>query len=108
MSAILAYLPVDIADPVDRLTAVRTELAALKASGEAAAIMTSKRLAWTSRGMAAPIGGILALHRGLSIVNPMLLPAHHTTKSLGIRTIVAAIIRGPAGPQCGWQRWLRS
>ena len=33
----MADLPVDIADPVERLAAVRTELAALKGSGEAAA-----------------------------------------------------------------------
>jgi diacylglycerol O-acyltransferase / wax synthase len=34
VSAILAYLPVHIADPVERLYAVRTELSALKASKE--------------------------------------------------------------------------
>ena len=34
VSGILAYLPVNIADPVDRLTAVRAEISALKASHE--------------------------------------------------------------------------
>ncbi len=34
VSAILAYLPVNIADPVDRLTALRAEISALKASHE--------------------------------------------------------------------------
>ncbi len=34
VSAILAYLPVHIADPVERLTAIRAEISALKASHE--------------------------------------------------------------------------
>ncbi len=34
VSGILAYLPVHVADPVDRLTAVRAEISALKASHE--------------------------------------------------------------------------
>ena len=34
LSAIVAYLPVHIADPVERLTAIRAELSALKASKE--------------------------------------------------------------------------
>ncbi len=34
VSGILAYLPVHIADPVDRLTAIRAEISALKASHE--------------------------------------------------------------------------
>jgi WS/DGAT/MGAT family acyltransferase len=37
VSLLLAYLPVDIADPVERLAAVRTHLEALKASREAEA-----------------------------------------------------------------------
>ena len=37
VSAILAYLPVDVPDPLDRLAAMREELAALKSSGEATA-----------------------------------------------------------------------
>jgi diacylglycerol O-acyltransferase len=37
ISLMLAMLPVDVADPVERLMAVRTQLAALKASGEAQA-----------------------------------------------------------------------
>lgn len=35
VSAVVAYLPVQVADPVDRLAAVRAELAGLKASKEA-------------------------------------------------------------------------
>src|ERR1035438_6444634 len=35
LTAIIANLPVHVANPIDRLTAVRTELATLKASGEA-------------------------------------------------------------------------
>jgi WS/DGAT/MGAT family acyltransferase len=37
VSALVAQLPVDLADPVDRLTAVRTRMANLKASSEVAA-----------------------------------------------------------------------
>ena len=37
VSAILAYLPVHIADPVERLTAIRAEISALKASHESKA-----------------------------------------------------------------------
>ncbi|HUZ56883.1 MAG TPA: WS/DGAT domain-containing protein [Streptosporangiaceae bacterium] len=37
MSVLMAGLPVHLADPVGRLTAIRTELAELKASKEAAA-----------------------------------------------------------------------
>ncbi|HZD01415.1 MAG TPA: wax ester/triacylglycerol synthase family O-acyltransferase [Actinomycetes bacterium] len=43
ISLLLAYLPVDVADPVERLAAVCAELAALKASkeAEAGAVMTA-------------------------------------------------------------------
>ena len=37
VSALLAYLPVDVAEPVERLDAVRTQLSTLKASKEATA-----------------------------------------------------------------------
>ena len=37
VSAILAYLPVDVADPVERLAAIRSQMATLKASREATA-----------------------------------------------------------------------
>ena len=40
VSAILAYLPVHIADPVERLTAIRAEIAALKASHESKVMET--------------------------------------------------------------------
>jgi WS/DGAT/MGAT family acyltransferase len=40
VSAILAYLPVHIADPVDRLTAIRAEISALKASHESKVMET--------------------------------------------------------------------
>jgi diacylglycerol O-acyltransferase len=37
VSALVAHLPVDIADPVERLAAIRTQMAALKASNESTA-----------------------------------------------------------------------
>ena len=40
VSAILAYLPVHIADPVERLTAIRAEISALKASHESKVMET--------------------------------------------------------------------
>jgi len=40
VSVILAYLPVHIADPVDRLTAIRAEISALKASHESKVMET--------------------------------------------------------------------
>jgi WS/DGAT/MGAT family acyltransferase len=40
VSAILAYLPVHIADPVDRLSAIRAEISALKASHESKVMET--------------------------------------------------------------------
>jgi diacylglycerol O-acyltransferase len=45
VSLLLAYLPVDIADPVERLSAVREQLATLKASGEAEAGAAMTQLA---------------------------------------------------------------
>jgi diacylglycerol O-acyltransferase len=46
LSVLMADLPVQIADPVERLTAVRTELASLKASKEAAAGEALVALGW--------------------------------------------------------------
>jgi len=46
LSVLMADLPVQIADPVERLTAVRTELASLKASKEAAAGEALAALGW--------------------------------------------------------------
>ena len=46
LSVLMADLPVQIADPVGRLTAVRTELASLKASKEAAAGEALVALGW--------------------------------------------------------------
>jgi len=90
ISAVVAELPVHVADPVERLRAVRTELDRLKASGEAAA------------------GGVLTeLAR---YVPPMLLSAGLT----GIFRVpqrfvvtVATNVRGPRTPLYAAGRRLR-
>jgi diacylglycerol O-acyltransferase / wax synthase len=60
VSAVVAYLPVHVADPVERLAAVRAELAALKASKEA---VLGEELA--SLGRYAPF---LVMSRGIRLV----------------------------------------